>query len=60
MDDLVDEAADGVGELDLNLLGAGSSSVWGDVSKSGCSPQAHSIKLKKCLESQPKKYIHNT
>ena len=52
-DDMVDEAVDGVGEPVLNLLGAGSSSSWGGVSKSSCSPQAPSIKLKKCLASQP-------
>ena len=52
-DDMVDEAVDGVGELVLNLLGAGSSSSWGGVSRSGCSPQTPSIKSKKCLASQP-------
>ena len=54
-DDIVDdaEAVDGVGEPVLNLLDAGSSSSWGGVSRSGCSPQAPSIKLKKCLASQP-------
>ena len=54
-DDIVDdaEAVDGVGELVLNFLNAGLSSSWGGVSRSGCSPQAPSIKLKKCLASQP-------
>ena len=51
-DDMVGEAVDGVAEPVLNLLGAGSSSSWGDVSRSGCSPQAPSIKSKKCLVSQ--------
>ena len=56
-DDMVDEAVDGVGEPVLNLFGAGSSSSCGGVSKSGCSPQAPSIKSKKCLASQPIKEI---
>ena len=40
-DDIVDdmEAVDGVGEPVLNLLNAGSSSSWGGVSRSGCSPK---------------------
>ena len=54
-DEIVDdtEVVDGVGEPVLNLLDAGLSSSWRGVPRSGCSPQAPSIKLKKCLASQP-------
>ena len=57
---MVEEAVDGEGELLLNFLDVGSSSSRGDDSKSGCSPQAPSIKLKKYLASQPKKKKRKT
>ena len=53
------EAVDGMGELVLNLLNAGSSSSLGGVLRLGCSPLTPSIKLKKRLVSQPIMNISN-